>query len=127
MELGYTTPKVKNRVMYKNIDKGGLKLINVEHQIKSLILNWVKRVFACDEAKWMKMFQLFFNEVDLKDLLISRCSLNATNHLPLFYQCLLKSWCEFRSLFSPETAEHVRKEMLWFNPFITRDSNSVFF
>ena len=59
---------------------------------------------------------------------MSRCEFEFLNlKAPLFYIEVLSDWKRFKGIFIPLNAFHVRKEFIWFNPFIKIDQKSIFY
>lgn len=48
-------PKIKYTISCQRFGDGGFKFPNFEIQVKSLQLNWIKRFFSANEAKWKKL------------------------------------------------------------------------
>ena len=112
--------------MYKRIQDGGLKILHFDSQVKSLLLNWVKRIFSEREGKWKYVFQAFIPIIDITDLFLTRCCIQNTWDLPLFYKNLLNIWNRFRRTSEPSDGNEVRNEFLWFNDFILKDKKPIF-
>ncbi|CAC5379210.1 unnamed protein product [Mytilus coruscus] len=123
-----STPKVKSEVIQKSPSEGGLKAPNFEVQLLSFRIMWVKRFLSEHDSKWKHVSKAFFSLFDLEDLLISRCEFEFLNlKAPLFYIEVSSAWKRFKGIFIPLNAFHVRKEFIWFNPFIKVDRTSIFY
>ena len=120
--------KVKNIIMHRKIINGGLKILHFETQVKALLLNWVKRLYNQPNANWKAIFQAFLPSIKLEDLLLSRCCIDLEQkQIPVFYKQLLMVWKQFRAYFQPQNTREVRKEVIWYNEYITRDRKSIFY
>ena len=123
-----STPKVKSEVIQKSPSEGGLKAPNFEVQLLSFRIMWVKRFLSEHDSKWKHVSKAFFSLFDLEDLFMSRCEFEFLNlKAPLFYIEVLSAWKRFKGIFIPLNAFHVRKEFIWFNPFIKVNRTSIFY
>ena len=59
---------------------------------------------------------------------MSRCEIEFLSlDIPEFYKEVLAAWKNFKASFLPSSPFEVRKEFLWFNPFIKISGNSIFY
>ena len=92
--------------------------------MKSLLLNWVKRIFSESEGKWKHVFQAFIPAIDITDLFLTRCCIQKTWQLPLFYKNLLNIWNKFRRTSEPSHGTEARNRFLWFNDISVKDKRT---
>ena len=89
---------------------------------------WIKRFLYENDARWKKLSKAFFDVFDFKDIFMSRCDMEFLHlKIPLFYREILLSWKYFKAFFIPSNAFEVRKEFIWFNPFIKINGNCIFY
>ena len=49
------------------------------------------------------------------------------NNIPLFYIDLIQFWFELKAKEEPQTTLEIKREVLWFNPFIKIDGNYILY
>ena len=64
-------PKVSKNVLAQDIQKGGLKVVDVEAFIKALKMIWIKRMYLNQGSTWRKILQVRIGTIDLCDLIKS--------------------------------------------------------
>lgn len=122
------TPKIKNSVLQKPLKDGGLKAPNFEIQLLSMRIMWIKRFLFQNNARWKCLPNAFFPLFDLRDIFMSRCEIDFLFlKIPDFYNEVLLAWKHFKAAFIPSNTFEVRKEFLWFNPFIQINGISIFY
>ena len=122
------SPKVKNEVLQKNIKDGGLKAPNFAVQLTSIRIMWIKRFLMDNNARWKFLSSAFFPLFDLKDIFVSRCDVEfLCLNIPDFYKEILAAWKQFKMAFLPSNTFEIRKEVIWFNPFIRIHGKSIFY
>ena len=124
----YKPPKVKNVVLCQRSCEGGLKVIHLLSQAKSMRIMWMKRLWTTENNRgWIQTLQLLFPHISIIDLCL--CRGDVSNHVSAlsgFYKLMLRDWCELKRLTRPCTAEDTRKEFIWFNNFIVIEGKSAF-
>lgn len=121
--------KIKLKVLQQPVKDGGLKAPNFEHQIIALRTMWIKRLLSESNSNWKHVSNAFFSDYfRLKDVFHSRCCFGSlVLNVPPFYLGVLKAWSKLKSLHTPKNPFEVRKEFIWFNPYIKINGNTVFF
>lgn len=122
-------PKIKYTISCQRFGDGGFKFPNFEIQVKSLQLNWIKRFFSANEAKWKKLINAFTGTMNITDLLLTRCSLStSTIKLPTFYDNVITSWKILRNCMNEISLNPpILTECLWFNNYICIENKPIFF
>ena len=119
-------PKIKTSVIRNTIQRGGLKIPDVELHIKSQKISWIKRMLKQNlQASWMQLLCTTLPEMKLTDML--KCSINPNDiavDIPTFYKQILADWYEIKA--SPKSAFDVRREIIWYNKYIQINGNCVF-
>ena len=64
-------PKVRTEVLVNNIPDGGLKMVNFEFQVNSLLLSWVCRFYNETRSKWKKTLNSYFDNYDVNLLFLA--------------------------------------------------------
>ncbi len=117
--------KVSRETLTAEIEKGGLKMINIEKMFKAQKIMWVKRLVSATPACW-KAFPSACLEPIGTD--IFKCSFNPDYmplNLPLFYHQVLYAWGECKLLSecrAVRNAWDVRRQSLFYNANILIDS-----
>ncbi len=121
-------PKVKRTVMCQKPGEGGLKVVHLLSQAKSLRIMWMKRLWVSENnTSWTQTLQLMIPFIIRTDLCLSRGDFsNHVSALSGFYKLMLRDWCDLKRLKKPCTTEEIRKEFIWFNNFIVINGKSAF-
>ena len=119
--------KIRKEVMYQEINKGGINLINVEWMLNALRINWINRL-QNENSINRKIVDAILGDVSFIDICRSRGELNKNilEKLPGFYIDILKSLKKLRELHKPISADDIQYEMLWFNPYILVNNSPLF-
>jgi hypothetical protein len=122
-------PKVRLEVMALPTNLWGLKLPIYQNQVKSLKLCYVKRLFDDEQKAWKDCLQVYFPNVHIKHIFLSRCCIPITmkKNIPLFYMDIMSFWEQLKDKYYPSTAEDIAEEYLWFNPHNRIAGETVFF
>ena len=120
--------KIRKEVMYQEINKGGIKLINVEWMLNALRINWIIRL-QNENSINRTIVDGILGDVSFIDICRSRGELNKDilEKLPGFYIDILKSLKKLRELHKPISADDIQYEMLWFNPYILVNNSPLFY
>jgi len=83
-------------------EKGGLKMIDLETMIKSLGLEWLKRIFSVNDGAWKDYIRHQLKRFG--DLFLFHCKYNIKdNPIPSQFYAEMFQWrAEFRDKFSTE-------------------------
>ena len=115
----------KAKIAYKKltqpIEKGGLKLIDLERKDKSLKINWIKK---CQNSEniWVnvankllplsinRMISCNLNEKDIERLLPAQS----------IFTSILKAWAKLHFL-EPKNKEEILSQQIWLNKYVTKE------
>ena len=122
-------PKIKEKTLINNFDKGGLKDVDISSKITSLQCSWVKRLFDRNFHDW-KIIPLFLFEKHFGKNFKFHGSLDIPQYLirkmPEFYREILLNWSKFLS-YDPYVPSTILSQYLWFNKHIKIGNNSAYF
>ena len=121
----YGSPKVKNNVVIKITEKGGLKVPHVESAVMAQKAIWVKHFLKNTDACWLQLLKSHLPGMTLCDLL--KCSTDADEiapEIPTFYRQILQSWYCLKK--DPTKNTEFAREIMWFNKFIKIDHKYIF-
>ena len=85
---------IKRQVLYKEYEKGGLKMLNFDCLQKSQRIMWIKRFVNDPNSSWAKVFNSFFSMYGSFELFI-RCNYKVnllSKNIPLYYRTMLHNW-----------------------------------
>ena len=116
--------KVKQSVMIKDYNQGGLKMINLEAFVNSLKITWIRRLMT-SESKWTEIVKMY---VDISKLpFCGQCFFELVSK-----KCTDNFWAEAFDAFSklieklPVKKERIFECPLFFNPDIVVGFESIF-
>jgi hypothetical protein len=107
--------KVKRTTFINPIDKGGLKMPNIESMISAQRIICIKRYLSTDPASWKLFLDYYLKKVGGKFLF--HCNFNYTKlsvALPEFYKECIVTWTLLAN------------QVIWNNRFICIESKSIY-
>ena len=111
--------KVKRATLINKIEKGGLKMIDLETMIQSQRIIWIKRFFKLtNDASWTFYMQYKCSKIGIQPKDLLKCNLNPENLCitwPLFYHQMLFSWFHFKADTSMLSPWNIRRNTIVFN------------
>ena len=117
--------KIARNIMIKQIEQGGLKLIDMTSKIKSPKMTWVKHAINKATSSWKLILDDIIG-LHFEHLLgYTGISKNILEKLPKCYRNImhdLTTLCNKK----PNAISEISHETLWFNRNITVDHNSEF-
>ena len=116
--------KVTRLSSIKNYKEGGLKMVDLDSQIKALRLSWMKRIFTPGSGTWKSYLQYILNNNG--GFLLFSCNYNMAllEINSQFYREPLQWWAEFRENFAEE--KHWQF-IIWNNKEILTDNKPVYY
>ena len=85
------------------MEYGGLKMIDLQNQIRALKIKWISRIFSGkNDGLWNKLANFWFNKIGgLTFVLNLNCSASDVEQItkykiPKFYKDVLESWFELK-------------------------------
>ena len=118
--------KVKRTAFINPIEKGGLKMPDLNSMIGTQRLMCIKRYLNPDTASWKYFLDFYLSQVGGKFLF--HCNFNYSKlpiSLPDFYKECIVSWASLNSI-NPSSVSEISNQFLWNNRFICIDSRSVY-
>ena len=82
--------------MYKDLSRGGLRMVDIELTIKSLRVAWIKRLLFRDNCNWKVVPDYFLTNTEVS---IS-CYDYWGMHFPTFYRDILIAFDEIKTLYN---------------------------
>ena len=111
--------KVKRMTVIDKIEKGGLKMIDLESMIQAQRVMWVKRFFKQSiEAGWTYYFTHLCSRLKLNPLDLFKCDMHPEFlklKWPLFYHQMLFAWFHYKSCVNRLSPWDIRRKLLVYN------------
>ena len=117
--------KVKRTTITGYMEYGGLKMIDLENQIRAMKLKWISRLFAeNDKSIWIKIANFWFEQVGgINFVLNLKCKSSdvteiTKDQIPKFYTEVLKSWFllkEKNNYTSIQDVQVLDDQIIWYN------------
>lgn len=118
-------PKIAYSSLIQPIERGGLKLMDLEIRIKVNLLQWARRVIKDPMMNAARATSYVLESANIKNSLRCRkTKLQSCVGKFRFYFEMLKVWRVCRD-FEPQTEDAIRKEPLWFNNYLTPGLHSA--
>ena len=118
--------KVKRTAFINPIEKGGLKMPNIESMISAQRIICIKRYLSTDPASWKLFLDFYLKKVGGKFLF--HCNFNYTKLpiiLPEFYKECVVAWT-LLSEDNPSSSSDIANQVIWNNQFICIGSKSIY-
>ena len=118
--------KVKRTAFINPIEKGGLKMPNIESMISAQRIICIKRYLSPDPASWKLFLDFYLKKVGGKFLF--HCNFNYTKLpiiLPEFYKECVVAWT-LLSEDNPSSSSEIANQVIWNNQFICIGSKSIY-
>lgn len=103
--------RIKRSIIIKNLNSGGLRMVNVTIFIKALKITWLRRVIHKGHGSWFALASIDFDKLFSFGSGYSEVS---NNENP-FWRDLLQNWSGFCNKLEVNTAQHILESPLWFN------------
>ena len=117
-------PKIKQKVAYQSIEKGGLAIPNIELFVKANRATWIKRLLMVNN-RCTQYLAMFLPKMDFSHFI--KCNYNPTDlpqETPRFYHQVLFAWFNFKK--EPQTSLDIRREFIVFNQHISIDNKYLY-
>ena len=116
--------KVKRNTIVCDMEKGGLKMVNLKAQMQALKIKWISRIFSGDEnTKWKKIFKYWYKSIGGLSLVLEfNCEENdvkdfASVKMPEFYKQVWEAWYVLQNLSNTKqkTTNLYEDTIIWCN------------
>ena len=116
--------RIKRSGLYQDLDKGGLRMIDIEIMFKALKLAWIPRLLSPGKQNWKTVPDYYFRQLGGLNFLL-RCNYDPKqlNALPSFYQSILMYFNELKNLYDFDQAQDL---ILFNNKDILADGKTLF-
>ena len=115
--------RIKRSVIIKDLQAGGLRMININIFIKALKLSWLRRVIKTSKNEsWFSLSKIDFQTIFC---LGSGCKKlpEISNLQNPFWIDIITCWSDFCNKFSIETAQHILDSPVWHNQKLINGGN----
>ncbi len=117
--------KLKRNQLIADLDKGGIKMIDIKSMFDGLKASWVNRCLKSKETDtWSVIPRKALNAIG-SDSQILHCNFNNEKHvdfinrLPEFYQNVIMSYCKSKIVSESDFIASIPNQFLWGNRHIT--------
>ena len=113
-------PKIRQKVAYQNIQKGGLAIPNIENLVKANRAMWIKRLLSPNNRS-SQYLSMFIPKIKINHFV--KCNYDPKDlpqGIPNFYHQILFAWFSFKR--DPTTPLEVRREIIVLNRYISIDN-----
>ena len=119
-----TLLKDEEYVLYQDLEKGGLRMTDVDLMFKALGLAWIPRLLNAGDKNWCSVPNYYFRKRGGLNFLL-KCNYDTKYfpQLPAFYKNILKSFQELKILYSYDQASDL---VLYNNKEILVDQKTVY-
>ena len=117
--------RIKRTTMYNTVDKGGLKIPNIDIFSKALKISWIKRLFSGEAGTWTSLFATATEDFGGNYIwLCTDKSPQFLKKLNPFWQDVYKSWLE---LANSDVKDDPRRQPIFHNPNILISGKPFFY
>lgn len=116
--------RICRKNMVKNIQAGGLRMVNVSVFISSLKVTWLRRlIMFSDNDNWSTLSKVNFNKLfSLGDAYVRTVINDLRNP---FWKNVLESWTQYQQSFNFDSLAKVMYSPLWGNSHINGNGNYI--
>ena len=100
--------KIKRTVLYQDLEKGGLRMTDIDLMFKALGLAWIPRLLNAGDKNWCSVPNYYFRKQGGLNFLL-KCNYDTKYfpQLPAFYKNILKSFQELKINFTVTTKQAI--------------------
>ena len=111
--------RIKRKVIVKNIECAGLRMVELESFIKALKISWLRRILQQpDASSWKDLSFINFPQLfSVGGCYAAKLSSDLQNP---FWKDLLHVWAEFCNILLVENIGQILESPLWYNENIGR-------
>ena len=119
--------KVKRKVMFSDIDSGGLNMINIRHMQTAMTIKWVSKLLDKGNGAWRIIPDYYLNTLG-KDFSVFKSNTNLcrfkgmNKSFPDFYATLIKMCLDIKNI----DYNVCDSQVLWNNDLFTYHDNVIF-
>lgn len=109
-------PRISHKALTQPIERGGIRLFDLEARTKASLLQWIKRLLTRQNTNTIHSLSFFLETDDLARFLSYRTpSIPSAMKQHRFYYSMLKAYSTVHNI-EPIDEDTIRREILWFNP-----------
>lgn len=114
--------RIKRSVIIKDLNVGGLRMININYFIKALKISWLRRVVqSSQDASWHMLSKIDFQKLFSYGQGYANYRKETIDNP--FWKDILKNWTEFCNHFKIESVYQVLNSPLWYNNNLINGEN----
>ena len=113
--------RIKRKSIIKDLEKGGLRMIQTDAFIAALKVTWLRRFIMQPDSAWNSLSNIDINNVS--SMGENYAEINAKELLNPFWKEVLRSWKHLCHLVKIEKLEDILNSPIWHNTHITHGQN----
>ena len=116
--------RIKRTTLYQDLEKGGIRMTDVDLMFRSLRLAWIPRILTAGDCNWCTVPYHFFRKLGGLNFLL-RCNYDPKHlpPLPIFYRKILVFFKELKTIYG---YDHGSDLVLFNNREILVDNKTVY-
>ena len=118
--------KIKRHALISDLNKGGLKMLDIESMIKAKRVVCLKKFLEDYPSSWKTIFDKILSPIGGRFIL--NCNFDTTKlrvPLPAYYKECLDAWSEINNI-TPSSFHEVVDEVIWNNRFLCIEKMSMY-
>ena len=121
---GGKSDKIRRGTIYKDYKEGGLKMVNIQHFQKSLILGWIKKIVGAHETPppWFTLISTTYENLNGLTLMGPEwCNTKIKKTKNLFWNHVFSQWVKFCAIQIPQNVTELLNSSIWYNKQISKE------
>ena len=116
--------RIKRTTLYQDLEKGGIRMTDVDLMFRSLRLAWIPRLLTAGDCNWCTVPYHFFRKLGGLNFLL-KCNYDPKHlaQLPIFYRNILQFFKELKALYGYDQGSDL---VLFNNREILVDNKTVY-
>ena len=116
--------RIKRTTLYQDLEKGGIRMTDVDLMFRSLRLTWIPRLLTAGDCNWCIVPYHFFRKLGGLNFLL-KCKYDPKHlpQLPIFYRNILQFFKELKAIYEYDQGSDL---VLFNNREILVDNKTVY-
>ncbi len=118
------TDRVKRNVLINDVDKGGIRMIDIQSMFDAVKAAWIPRLVNAEEDDLWNMIAKYYLRYNMYDNFILKCNFVCKDSftwlydIPPFYQEVLLSFNKAKTIDKDTFYDDIFKQPIWANQFV---------
>ena len=123
--------RISRKAMIGRIEDGGINMIDVKSQCKSIKAAWIPRIIAHTNKVWTNIPMSYINDYGSNNIILKMCfntmdSFPKFKSIPKFYQECILSFNSSKIIDKPHDLYSLRNQMIWGNRYFMLKKQTLF-